>query len=83
MAKVQKSFEVEQEFDQVGQLLGQLVGDLGKKPLAEVAGDVLPKLEAAIAGASQLPAEAKESVGASIKGVLFEVEDALLARFVS
>lgn len=82
MAKIQKQFEVEKEFDDVGQLLGQLVQDIGKKSVAEIGADVLPKLEAAIAGASQLPADAKESARDSIKGVLFELEDALLARFL-
>jgi hypothetical protein len=82
MAKIQKAFEVEKEFDDVGVLLGALIKDIGVKSVTEMGEDTLPKLIAAVQGADQLPEEAKEDLAASIKGVLFEVEDALLSRFL-
>lgn len=83
MAKIMKQYEVEKEFDDVGQLVGTLIQDLGVKSAADIGADVLPKLEAALLSASALPAAAKESVRDSIKGVLFAVEEALLARFLA
>ena len=82
--KVKIEVEVSKEAHDVGVLVANLVSCLkAKKPLAEIAFAELKDLEAAIDGISQIPAEAKEDMGAFIKALVLPLADIASSLLVS
>jgi hypothetical protein len=78
--QIEVTSKVSKDLYEVSKLAAGLIAALAaKKPLAEVAAQELPALMVAVDGVSNIPADAKESLGASIRAAILPLSDAIEA----
>lgn len=78
MAKMQITVDVEKDTYEVGKLISDiLIGLKNKKPIAQIAGEELSALSAAVDGIQNVPGEFAEDHAAFLKSIMNPLSDAV------